>query len=487
MSIGSDIRYKPGKLEASSSRLPASFSSDAIPYLLWTADAFIILLSSLAGEFGYQLSVGNPLPDILPHCAVGLMAGLIYTLRMNGSGYYGFPESAKPRVEINEILVCWFTTGLLLALFAFLLKIGVAYSRGAFVVFYFLTPVGLLGVRKLTKIAMAVAVTRGAIGRRDMVLIGDSVEIAALEPRDLLAFFGAAEVRRFALSRDDDPLIRASTDVRVVSSVANFVRRHNCREILLALPWSDVGRIEFVRNQLKSLPVAARLLPDMRVRSLTNYTSSARQRVLAIEIQRAPLCGAQRFVKRVMDIVLASLALIFFLPVMALTAIAIKLDGPGPVIFRQHRNGFNGRQFVIFKFRTMTVQENGPAVAQATRDDPRVTAIGRLLRSASIDELPQLLNVLKGDMSLIGPRPHALAHDNYFENILSDYAFRHHVKPGITGWAQCNGARGATPSIEHISERVKLDLWYINNWSFWLDIQILIKTFFEVLRKRNAY
>ena len=135
----------------------------------------------------------------------------------------------------------------------------------------------------------------------------------------------------------------------------------------------------------------------------------------------------------------------------------------------------------------MKVQENGPAVLQATRDDPRVTSIGRLLRSASIDELPQLLNVLIGDMSLIGPRPHALAHDSYFENVLSDYAFRHHVKPGITGWAQCNGARGETPSIEHISERVKLDLWYINNWSLWLDIQIIIKTFFEVLRKRNAY
>lgn len=116
-----------------------------------------------------------------------------------------------------------------------------------------------------------------------------------------------------------------------------------------------------------------------------------------------------------------------------------------------------------------------------------MTSIGRLLRSASIDELPQLLNVLKGDMSLIGPRPHALAHDSYFEKILGDYAFRHHVKPGITGWAQCNGARGATPSVEHISERVKLDLWYINNWSLWLDIQILIKTAFEVLRKRNAY
>jgi Undecaprenyl-phosphate glucose phosphotransferase len=487
MSIGSDIHYKPGELEVASGKLPASFSNEAIPYLLSIVDAFIILLSSLVGEFGYQLSVGYPIPDILPHCAVGLLAGLIYTLRMNGSGYYDFPDSAKPRVEISEILVCWFTTGLLLALFAFLLKIGVAYSRGGFVVFYFLTPVGLLGIRKLTKIAMATAVTRGAVGRRDMVLIGDSDEIAALEPRDLLALFGVAEVHRFTLSRDDDPSIRASTDVRVVSSVASFVRRHNCREILLALPWSDVGRIEFVRDQLKSLPVAARLLPDIRVRSLTHYTSSARQRVLAIEIQRAPLTGVQRFVKRVMDIVVAGLALIFFLPVMALTAISIKLDSPGPVIFLQNRKGFNGREFVIFKFRTMTVQENGSAVAQATRDDPRVTAIGRLLRSASIDELPQLLNVLKGDMSVIGPRPHALAHDSYFENILSDYAFRHHVKPGITGWAQCNGARGATPSIEHISERVKLDLWYINNWSFWLDIHILMKTFFEVLRKRNAY
>jgi undecaprenyl-phosphate galactose phosphotransferase/putative colanic acid biosynthesis UDP-glucose lipid carrier transferase len=172
---------------------------------------------------------------------------------------------------------------------------------------------------------------------------------------------------------------------------------------------------------------------------------------------------------------------------MALTAIAIKVDSPGPVIFRQSRKGFNGKQFMMFKFRTMSVLENGPTVVQATRDDPRVTPIGRLLRSASIDELPQLINVLRGEMSLIGPRPHALAHDNYFEEVLSDYAFRHNVKPGMTGWAQCNGARGATPTIERISERVKLDLWYINNWSLWLDIQILIKTVFEVLRKRNAY
>jgi undecaprenyl-phosphate galactose phosphotransferase/putative colanic acid biosynthesis UDP-glucose lipid carrier transferase len=229
------------------------------------------------------------------------------------------------------------------------------------------------------------------------------------------------------------------------------------------------------------------LAPDKSVRALTDPTWSARNPAPTIELQRAPLSGAQRFVKRIADAVVASLVLVFFLPVMTLAAIAIKLDSPGPIIFRQIRKGFNGKHFVILKFRTMTVQENGPNVVQATRDDSRVTTIGRLLRSSSIDELPQLWNVLRGEMSLIGPRPHALAHDSYFETLLSDYAFRHHVKPGITGWAQCNGARGGTPTIEHIAERVKLDLWYINNWSLWLDFLILIKTVFEVFRKRNAY
>jgi undecaprenyl-phosphate galactose phosphotransferase/putative colanic acid biosynthesis UDP-glucose lipid carrier transferase len=232
------------------------------------------------------------------------------------------------------------------------------------------------------------------------------------------------------------------------------------------------------------------LVPDKSVRALSDSsdgTWSRRKSGPVIELQRAPLSELQRFVKRVMDVTVASLGLIFFMPLMALAAIAIRLDSPGPIIFRQTRKGFNGKQFVILKFRTMRVQENGSDVVQAERKDTRVTTIGRLLRSSSIDELPQLLNVFRGDMSLIGPRPHALAHDNYFEMMLSDYAFRHHVKPGITGWAQCNGARGATPTIEHVAKRVQLDLWYIDNWSIWLDLLILIRTAFEVLRKRNAY
>jgi len=463
------------------------FSTNAIPYLLSSGDALVILLSSILGGTGYQFAVGNDPSDLLPDCAVGLLASFIYILRMSGGGHYDLPDSAKPRVEIGPILVCWLTTGLLLAFFAFLLKVGVEYSRGSFVAFLLLAPIGLLGARQIAKILLVSAVSRGAVGRPDAVLIGDPDELAALAPQDLLAFFGAPQVKHFALDQDDDPIARRAADIRVVETLANYVRLNNCREILIAVPWSDGARLELLREQIKNIPVAARLLPDMRVRSLSSYGSSSGQRVLTIEIQRAPLNASERSVKRLMDIGIAALALALLAPLMALTAIAIRLDSDGPVIFRQHRKGFNGRQFVMFKFRTMTVQENGRDVVQATRNDARVTSIGRLLRSSSIDELPQLINVLKGDMSLIGPRPHALAHDNQFEKIVSDYAFRHHVKPGMTGWAQCNGARGATPSVAHIAERVRLDLWYINNWNLWLDFQILIQTFFEVLRKRNAY
>ena len=281
--------------------------------------------------------------------------------------------------------------------------------------------------------------------------------------------------------------IQMVDDTRTLDLVASFVRKNNTAEILLAIPWTDAARIELIREQIKILPVSAKLLPDIQIRTLTNYDSSGHQRIVALELQRAPLSTIERIVKRAVDVSLGLLALIFVLPVIVITALAIKLDGKGPVFFLQNRKGFNGRQFVMFKFRTMTVQENGDVVTQATRNDPRVTKIGRLLRASSIDELPQLVNVLRGDMSLIGPRPHAIAHDNYFERLLQDYAFRHHVKPGITGWAQVNGFRGATPSVDQIARRVEMDLWYINNWSLWLDLQILVKTLFEVLRKRNAF
>jgi undecaprenyl-phosphate galactose phosphotransferase/putative colanic acid biosynthesis UDP-glucose lipid carrier transferase len=487
MSLGSAVGGETG---AAGRQLKgrSSFSSEFIPYVLSTIDASVILTTSILAGIAYQAAAfGNDAPDVLSYAAVGLLASFIYILRLSGTGYYDFPECAKPRVETAKILVYWFTTGLFLAFFAFLLKIGVDYSRGAFVIFYFFVPVGLLGVRKVTKSALASAISSGAFDRRDTVLIGDFKEVAALDSQDLLLSFGAAEINRFMLNQSDDAADPAADDERVLNSAINFVRTNGCREILLAFSWADTDRIDLVRESIKVLPVSARLLPDTRVRSLTHYSSLTRQNVLAIEVQRAPLSGAERLAKRAMDIAVASVALILLAPVMVLTAVAIKLDDFGPIIFRQRRKGFNGREFVMLKFRTMSVQEDGEVVSQAKRQDPRVTAVGRLLRSASVDELPQLVNVLKGDMSLIGPRPHALAHDHYFGEIVSEYAFRHHVKPGLTGWAQCNGSRGATPSVEQIERRVKLDLWYIDNWSLLLDFQILIKTFFEVIRKRNAY
>ncbi|MDE2379867.1 MAG: undecaprenyl-phosphate glucose phosphotransferase [Bradyrhizobium sp.] len=488
MSIGSDIRNEVRQIDHATSRNGLLLSPDLIPYILSTSDALVIMLSSVAGGLGYQLLfLDNPHINLLPSCAVGLLASFIHILRMSGTGYYDLPESAKPSVEMTEILVCWFTTGILLAFFAFLLKVGGSYSRGAFFAFYAVAPIGLLAVRKLTKIGLASAVDRGGIARRDAVMVGSRSELTSLQLHDRLALVGATDLTEFRLADESVSEGQADTDGAVFDMVDTFVRRHNCREVLLVLPWSDTGRIEDAREHLKNLPVSVRLLPDSHVRSLSNFVSSARQRVVAIEIQRAPLSAVERFVKRCMDVVVAAVTLALLLPVLTLTAIAIKLDSKGPVIFRQRRKGFNGKQFVMLKFRTMRVLEDGPVVVQASREDPRVTPIGRLLRAASIDELPQLINVLKGEMSLIGPRPHALAHDDYFERILGDYAFRHHVKPGMTGWAQCNGRRGATPRIEDIAERVKLDLWYVNNWSLWLDVQILIKTAFEVARKRNAY
>ena len=486
MSIGSEIGGH--KSEVTSSFEPrTTFPCEAIPYLVSTADAVIILIATLLGVVAYHWLSDTPVPDLTAYFALGLIASFIHIARQGGRGYYDFERLAKSGVEVAEVLICWLTTVLLLAFFAFLFKIGVSFSRGSFLLFVGVAPIGLVAGRKFSKHVIETAIARGAIGRRNTVLVGDPAEVEALDDRDLLAMVGAGDVSRFMLCRATDPILQESSDLKVLTMVANFVRQNNTSEILLSVPWRDAARIDVLREQIKLLPVSVRILPDRQMRALTNYAASGGRRILSIEIQRAPLTTTERAVKRMLDVTLAFIALVFFTPLLVLTAIAIRLDGPGPVIFRQSRKGFNGRPFVMFKFRTMTVQEDGDAVTQATRHDSRVTSIGRLLRAASIDELPQLVNVVRGEMSLIGPRPHALAHDNYFEKVLEDYAFRHHVKPGMTGWAQAHGLRGATPTVELISQRVKLDLWYINNWSLWLDLQILIKTFFEVLRKRNAY
>jgi putative colanic acid biosynthesis UDP-glucose lipid carrier transferase len=207
----------------------------------------------------------------------------------------------------------------------------------------------------------------------------------------------------------------------------------------------------------------------------------------AFSICDSPLQGMNGFWKRVLDIVLASIALVFTSPVLLAVALAIKQSSPGPVLFKQRRYGLNGEEILVYKFRSMTVCEDGPVVAQATEKDSRITRLGALLRRTSLDELPQIFNVIEGKMSFVGPRPHAVAHNEEYRKLINGYMIRHKVRPGITGWAQVNGLRGETSTVDKMHRRVQYDLDYLKNWSLWLDLKILARTALTVVNDRNAY
>ncbi|MGY4485817.1 Undecaprenyl-phosphate glucose phosphotransferase [Bradyrhizobium sp. LM3.2] len=253
-------------------------------------------------------------------------------------------------------------------------------------------------------------------------------------------------------------------------------KRTGVEQVFLLMSWNRQHAIDSILDALKILPIPVHLVPDPHAARFLRHPLVNTGNTWTAELRRAPLSWKERALKRMLDLAGTSLALLVFAPVMLVTAILIKATSKGPVFFRQTRNGFNGRAFKIFKFRTMGVLEDGPKIVQASRNDPRVTSIGKWLRKTSIDELPQLFNVLKGDMSLVGPRPHAAAHNTEYEQIIGNYAFRHHVKPGITGWAQVNGYRGETRALEMMEKRVEYDLWYINNWSLWLELRIILQT-----------
>jgi len=257
--------------------------------------------------------------------------------------------------------------------------------------------------------------------------------------------------------------------------------------LIVAASWSRPAAIMQILDRLQRTPVPVRLLADQHVRPLVGRSVSHIGSTIAIELRRAPLTRFEQIVKRCLDIVVGSAALVALAPLMAAIALLIRLDSPGPVFFRQKRIGFNGRPFMIFKFRTMSVLEDGAVIRQAVAGDPRVARVGRFLRRTSIDELPQLFNVLKGEMSLVGPRPHAVAHNQLYCARLERYANRHCVKPGMTGWAQIHGFRGPTEDPEKMRKRVQMDLYYIENWSISLDLKIIALTPFVGFVHRNAF
>ena len=239
-----------------------------------------------------------------------------------------------------------------------------------------------------------------------------------------------------------------------LTQAIDMARRLRAQEFALLIPWNRGQTLTEVLDRLRASPLPARLYADRKLRDvLVRQSDGAVNSHFSVRLQRAPLSRYNRWVKRLLDLVISCLLLLLLSPLLLATAVLVKLDSPGPVMFRQRRGGFDGREFLIFKFRTMFVLEDGAAIRQVSRNDRRVTRIGRVLRRTSIDELPQLLNVLRGDMSLVGPRPHAVAHDEAYRTQIDSYAMRRHVMPGLTGAAQVAGLRGETPHLRDMAQK----------------------------------
>lgn len=272
-----------------------------------------------------------------------------------------------------------------------------------------------------------------------------------------------------------------------LEEMQDIIDRHEVRTVYFAIPLGESNLIEELYFQLLDRHVAVHWVPDIFSLLLVNHSVREIAGLPVLTLSETPLTGTRLLIKALEDRALGAMILILISPILLLIALAVKLDSQGPVFFRQARKGWSGRIFHIWKFRSMYVHDaQDGIVRQATRNDPRVTRIGAFLRRTSLDELPQIFNVLKGEMSLVGPRPHAVQHDEQYSKGINAYFARHNIKPGITGLAQVRGLRGETTEIERMQQRIEADIEYINNWSLWLDISILLRTF-GALTGKNAY
>ncbi len=382
--------------------------------------------------------------------------------------------------QARSVLGAWCGAFLILASGVFSWGVSRDLSRGDIILFWAIGVVALLGHRAAWRIALPRALESGTLRGRTIVSLTCEDSVPA-QFTDNLTRHGYHAVAHFQV-----PPGESSAD-EVIDNVISLCRSSDIEEIMLFVDPERMSNVRWVARRLRVLPLPVTLVPFGTLAQLFQRSRADIGDTVAIELQRAALSPTEQGVKRAVDVVFSLFGLIGLSPFLLAAAIAIRLDLPGPALFRQTRHGFNGRPFRIYKFRTMTVMENGDVVPQAQKSDKRVTRVGRWLRRYSIDELPQLVNVFIGDMSMVGPRPHASAHDRYFTSAIEKYAFRHHVKSGITGWAQVCGARGETDTLDKMRRRVELDLWYINNWSIWLDFSIMIRTVFVVFSGRDAH
>ena len=269
--------------------------------------------------------------------------------------------------------------------------------------------------------------------------------------------------------------------------LAAYVKRYGIDLVFVALPVRHIQRVMQLLDELRDTTASVYYVPDLYAFDLIQSRTGEMFGIPVVALCETPFYGYRGVVKRISDIVLAALILLIAAPLMLVLAVLVRMSSPGPVIFKQRRYGLDGREIIVYKFRTMTVLEDGPSVVQASKEDARITSTGRFMRRYSLDELPQLFNVLQGHMSLVGPRPHAVAHNEEYRKLIKGYMVRHKVPPGITGLAQINGCRGETAHVEDMQARIEYDLEYLRRWSPLLDFKILALTAIRVLRDENAY
>ncbi|MGH8736396.1 MAG: undecaprenyl-phosphate glucose phosphotransferase [Burkholderiales bacterium] len=398
------------------------------------------------------------------------------------------PKATSARALAGEILLGWSALVALLLLIGWATQTLAAVDQRVLVAWALATP----ALRFAAQLAMPAVLPRifSAEGVRRMAVIAGGGELGqALAERirraphlgiGVSGFFDDREPARVG---DPDPGAILGT----LAELPGYVKTHRVDLIYITLPMASQPRLLGLLDALHDTTASIYFVPDIFVFDLIQARMDTIGGMPVLAVCESPFHGLNGLIKRASDVVLAAAILLLISPLMAAIALGVKATSAGPVLFRQRRYGLDGREIVVYKFRSMTVAEDGAAIRQATREDPRVTPFGAWLRRYSLDELPQFINVLQGRMSVVGPRPHAVAHNELYRGLIKGYMIRHKVKPGITGWAQVNGLRGETDALDKMSKRIEFDLAYLRAWSLQLDLWIVAKTALVMFRQPNAY
>nr|ALS92215.1 WcaJ_sugtrans: undecaprenyl-phosphate glucose [uncultured bacterium] len=450
---------------------------DVTAGFLMAGEFCVVIVSALAAYFErYQTLSMSP-----SYWFASLLGATLYVNGLIVTRSFSLAKTRLPPYRIGALIGCWGAATLLIVAVLFAAKISEDFSRAWLVLWLATGLVSLVAIRLLAVAALRKSSRLGRLSA-SVALVGSGhmVDWVASRLRMAEDSFHIAATHRL----DRSQLADSAALETVTNDIFRLAQRTRLDDIIVAIPKARPEMLAELVRRLGSLPVTVRVCP---------WAIDGRQLALVAgmpmySVIERPLSGWDRIAKRAEDVILSSALLIILLPLMLGTAIAIRLDSPGPTLFRQNRFGFRNELIRIYKFRTMHIEHcTDPSARQATRNDPRITRIGRLLRAMSLDELPQLFNVLKGDMSLVGPRPHPVALNERFAAVIDNYMARHRVRPGITGWAQVNGLRGETDTVEKMDRRVQHDLYYIENWSLLFDLTILWTTLKREIISRNAY